>query len=639
MTIADVVACFESLGENCEFGLVQRAVGIEPLGFFRFNYAALEALLRALDCDFADVGGAGQVEVYTEPPPNRELMVRIRGYGFRYHTFRSIDDVSIADMHAHQVRAVDFLTRKLREDLRAGEKIFVRKGDDSARIEQIMPLFAALRRYGPATLLWVVRADGVRQAGTVEVLGRGLLKGYIDRFAPISNPDALSDAWLDVCYAAHALWQDNAAPGTIVRGVASAALQAAHPASGLAAALRAPRPPNPQPPSAPPPTIRYRRAALEEVAALLAAMPDGRARAEPRPLLPPATVEVPPFAFALSAAIPAESNEAVRQEAKGRTLQRPAISAWLLRNALVHGTFGMVSLDDVVLRETLMHLPLHRIPAAAAEGEAWLRLPELPLSATLPAAYHLLACNQDNFYHWMADVLPRYDPAQFATIGTAQEAPGGAVLLVPNLDVFWKWETLNILVPDAVPRIALAGAGHVFVQRLLYVPDVSGAGFAPHPGLLHAFDRIAAALGLDQAVRPWRRIYVARSDSRNRTLANEAEVIARAERAGFTPVVLSNLSVPEQVRLFAEASHVLAPHGAGLVNVAYCRPGAKLCELQMDGYLHWAFRRLAALRGLDYGCLVGERVGSSSAWVHADTWRIEPDAVDAVLRDPRFIGN
>src|SRR5580700_6786475 len=41
---------FESLGENCDLGVVQRAVGLEPFGLFRFaacKAAAVAALLRA----------------------------------------------------------------------------------------------------------------------------------------------------------------------------------------------------------------------------------------------------------------------------------------------------------------------------------------------------------------------------------------------------------------------------------------------------------------------------------------------------------------------------------------------------------------------------------------------------------------
>ena len=58
----------------------------------------------------------------------------------------------------------------------------------------------ALNRHGEATLLWVVPAEKDRPAGTVEVVMPGLLKGYIDRFAPDDNAHDLSfEGWLRVC--------------------------------------------------------------------------------------------------------------------------------------------------------------------------------------------------------------------------------------------------------------------------------------------------------------------------------------------------------------------------------------------------------------------------------------------------------
>src|SRR5579885_2880091 len=43
---------FESLGENCEFGLAQRRCGAEPLGLLRFASAPLEKLLAGLEGRF-----------------------------------------------------------------------------------------------------------------------------------------------------------------------------------------------------------------------------------------------------------------------------------------------------------------------------------------------------------------------------------------------------------------------------------------------------------------------------------------------------------------------------------------------------------------------------------------------------------
>jgi hypothetical protein len=103
-------------------------------------------------------------------------------------------------MREQEAARLKFLRRKFIEELEAGEKIFVYRFGGQVSEEEIVPLHMALNRYGPATLLWVVEAERGRPAGAVEVLMPGLMKGYIDRFAPDDNAHDLSfDGWLRLC--------------------------------------------------------------------------------------------------------------------------------------------------------------------------------------------------------------------------------------------------------------------------------------------------------------------------------------------------------------------------------------------------------------------------------------------------------
>jgi capsular polysaccharide biosynthesis protein len=171
------------------------------------------------------------------------------------------------------------------------------------------------------------------------------------------------------------------------------------------------------------------------------------------------------------------------------------------------------------------------------------------------------------------------------------------------------------------------------VERLLFVPDLTGAGFNPHPALLAAYDRILLAVtGSSRKLAAGRKLYISRLDSQSRVLVNEREIQAVAESVGCTSVVLSELTFQEQVRLFAEASLIVAPHGAGLTNIGFCRPGTTLCELHMDSYVHWSFRRLAALRGLHYGCVVGETWAKPAPASPGQAWRLDPGRLRDVLK-------
>jgi len=191
---------FESLGENCEFGLVQRHCESEPLGLLRFSSTFLRSLIRGLDDGFAGIGEDDDVDPRLEGEGRREFMVHEKKYGLVYHTFVYEGERSPWLMREQEAARLKFLRRKFLEELEAAEKIFVYKRNSPVPEEEILPLFMSLRRHGNNTLLWVVPAERGRPPGTVEVVLPGLLKGYIDRFATDANAHDFSfEGWVKLC--------------------------------------------------------------------------------------------------------------------------------------------------------------------------------------------------------------------------------------------------------------------------------------------------------------------------------------------------------------------------------------------------------------------------------------------------------
>jgi hypothetical protein len=192
---------FESLGDNCEFGLVQRRLGAEPLGLLRFAYIELPLLLRGLRCGFEGLGDPGATEVTIEGK-DREFVVRESVYGMTYHTFQYEHQHSLDEVRKQQATRLAFLKRKLMEDIGNGEKIFVLKRTPALRPEEVLPIYTILNELGCNWLLWMVPADAAHPPGTVEMLLPGLLRGYMDRFAPSENAHELSmPVWTAVCQA------------------------------------------------------------------------------------------------------------------------------------------------------------------------------------------------------------------------------------------------------------------------------------------------------------------------------------------------------------------------------------------------------------------------------------------------------
>jgi hypothetical protein len=200
LTLPEIAFQFESVGENCEFGLFQRRCDAEPLGLLRFSSTFMRNLIRGVEGGFADIGANEDIEPRLEGGPRKEFMIHEQKYGLVYHTFVYEGERSVWLMREQEAARLKFLRRKFIEELEAAEKIFVYRYGAGTTLEEILPLHMALNRYGPATLLWVVPAERGRPTGTVEVLMPGLMKGYIDRFAPEENAHDLSfDGWLRVC--------------------------------------------------------------------------------------------------------------------------------------------------------------------------------------------------------------------------------------------------------------------------------------------------------------------------------------------------------------------------------------------------------------------------------------------------------
>jgi len=219
--IDELMLGFESLGDNCEFGLVQRHGGAEPLGLLRFNgfhvppEFRLPKLAAALENGFDGLGAPGTVTVFPHGVPGRrELIVRESVYEFWYHTGIAEGEAEPDEQTVRETTRLGFLRRKLMEDTRTGDKIWVWKSQATTHRDQIQPLLDVLRRLGPNTLLWVVEADGEHPAGTIEALEPDFIKGAVSRFAPYEGVTDIDFAsWFVVCWRADEVRHpDRAAP-------------------------------------------------------------------------------------------------------------------------------------------------------------------------------------------------------------------------------------------------------------------------------------------------------------------------------------------------------------------------------------------------------------------------------------------
>jgi capsular polysaccharide biosynthesis protein len=106
---------------------------------------------------------------------------------------------------------------------------------------------------------------------------------------------------------------------------------------------------------------------------------------------------------------------------------------------------------------------------------------------------------------------------------------------------------------------------------------------------------------------PGRRVYITRGRARHsRIVRNEDEVVAAlAAEFGFVPVDPAALSVADQIRAFAEAETIVAPHGAALGNLAFAHPEATVVELFPPDYVQGCYWKISTCVGMNYRYLVG----------------------------------
>jgi hypothetical protein len=214
----ELLGAFQNLGDNCEFGVVQREGNIEPLGLLRFAgflgdpAPRLGMTISALQRGFADLGQPDKVRIEKGRGlnPEGDLVVKDLGYQLFYHSVLPEGETDPDRLRDREVKRLQLLRRKLLQDLGSGRFIWVWRSEFTVSPDQLSPLLDVLRSYGANTLLWVVEADSSHAEGTVERLSGGLLKGYVDRFAPYENAmDVSPISWFKLCQNAYELWQAN----------------------------------------------------------------------------------------------------------------------------------------------------------------------------------------------------------------------------------------------------------------------------------------------------------------------------------------------------------------------------------------------------------------------------------------------
>ncbi|MBI4779844.1 MAG: DUF563 domain-containing protein [Oscillatoriophycideae cyanobacterium NC_groundwater_1537_Pr4_S-0.65um_50_18] len=203
--------------------------------------------------------------------------------------------------------------------------------------------------------------------------------------------------------------------------------------------------------------------------------------------------------------------------------------------------------------------------------------PPEPIRGSVAA---LTGLSGHNYFHWIVDILPRLELLR--QCGIAWDTIDW--FWINNIDQPFQQQTLAAL---GIPlEKVLVSDRHPFIQAdSLIVPSFAGHLGWSEPWALEFLRQKFLPLAASSSRNLPKRIYVSRTQAHHRLVLNEAAVLQQLLPLGFVSVTLENLSFAEQIALFAQADVIIAPHGGGLTNILFCRPGTTIVELVAPSYI------------------------------------------------------
>ena len=98
------------------------------------------------------------------------------------------------------------------------------------------------------------------------------------------------------------------------------------------------------------------------------------------------------------------------------------------------------------------------------------------------------------------------------------------------------------------------------------------------------------------------KIYIDRSDSINRhcKLINNNKVKEFLRLQGFRILKLTKLSFKQQIEIFSNAKIIVAPHGAGLANIVFCKKNTKIIEIKPRNHPNKVYETISKINKLNY---------------------------------------
>jgi len=224
------------------------------------------------------------------------------------------------------------------------------------------------------------------------------------------------------------------------------------------------------------------------------------------------------------------------------------------------------------------------------------------------------------YYHWLFQLLPRYELIRRAGIGLGDIDH----YYVNSHKSRFQLETLALLGIEPSKIIDGGQVPHLRARELI-VPSVPLGGGCFRPWVTEFLRDSFIPKNRTDARPSGRRLYISRARAGYRRVLNEEEVVSLLLRHQFEVAELEELSVQEQAAAMASCEAIVAPHGGGLSNIVFCSPGTKIIEIFSPELVATYFWKLSNQLHLDYYYLLGKGSPATLDTDYPQSWDARED--------------
>lgn len=260
-----------------------------------------------------------------------------------------------------------------------------------------------------------------------------------------------------------------------------------------------------------------------------------------------------------------------------------------------------------------------------------LKYPILPPEKNLTGrSLYLCVASYDNYFHWMFDLLLKLKVIHDA----GHDFSDYDYYLVNSQKYEYQRKSLMIL---GIPEHKIIETSS---SRNLILESVTIPSLADQSGLFEADDVLWLRDKLMSSVSDIKsnsldfcksRIFINRKKTLGRNIINYSDLVQVLEKHRFNIIELEGLELDRQIHIFNNAEVVIAPHGAGLTNLLFCRPRTKVIELVNPEYAHQMYYYLSMVLDLNYYYIIGDPITLNSS-IHQDI-EINVSALDRKLSE------